>query len=705
MCFGDMLRCTRCDRITTYLRPGVRRCPTRGTTAHIIIGPEIVRNFCWFCEAVLAGGYDGVVAEMDVMHEKAAYMMGFERNIVQTSEFVQSLASEIEEESDEAKKNMLEELKTEEEAKLADYKAALVANVKYTCQMEQGPAPMVVYSVPHKDYVPHLTFQEWTGRFGSESPEGRREECKPWERLNSDCEGYETYLEENGLEYEADEFRMNDEFFQDVARKSFHEGEMLSPENKDKLLSFSLWQKKERFGILLDSEKERKSKHATERFERDLYLYVQHHLNDPMKWSEEVFFYEAQTRITKVRRDALYRAQAQLGPLLPPHVLAEEDEVLLTFKEWRSSRSTQDVESEKYTILCDQLRRYTHYLYRFPPTVPRAMQHFRERNRLEVARADGFKFQPRPNLEPDRRFLPPPMSFSAFSSELETYGYKTEGFDWLSEAYMLYLGACAESGILGSFRYTRDCWARDDRHELEGLPRSNPIIADLESVLRRLAQHVHSIEDMRRRIVVWEFLSGAILMLDSYMNQRRRPTHAEWNAISAAYHFANMMGDIAVRTPIGPDGRFITARRPDPAELLIDVPARRHRRRSRSRRAALPPPRLAARQPYSVGHAGLAAPQIPARPAPRGPDHLDDEDSEAETNIEDDNHPIQGPFIHPPYIPERDSDDEGTSDEDSEGDGGAQLGDVWLALHEDAEYTDDEDDIRRPEMMDMGQPI
>ena len=78
-------------------------------------------------------------------------------------------------------------------------------------------------------------------------------------------------------------------------------------------------------------------------------------------------------------------------------------------------------------------------------------------------------------------------------------------------------------------------WARDDRRELCGLPRSDPLTTKLTAVLRYLVQYIVSKEDKPYRVAAEQNLSSVILMLNSCMDKGLEPTAVQWITVREAY--------------------------------------------------------------------------------------------------------------------------------------------------------------------------
>jgi hypothetical protein len=128
------------------------------------------------------------------------------------------------------------------------------------------------------------------------------------------------------------------------------------------------------------------------------------------------------------------------------------------------------------------------------------------------------------------------LSFVDFRNDLRKQGYRVStNFGWLSDAYLLYLGSKDDRKAVGGFNLLLNWWARDDRRELEGLPRSDPLTTKLTAVLRWLAQYIASRKGLAYRVAAKKNLSAAILKLNSWMDEHHELTAADWQLVHQAY--------------------------------------------------------------------------------------------------------------------------------------------------------------------------
>lgn len=157
----------------------------------------------------------------------------------------------------------------------------------------------------------------------------------------------------------------------------------------------------------------------------------------------------------------------------------------------------------------------------------------------------------------------------------------------------------------------------------------------ITSVLRRLA---HLVDDAEQypipgagygaEVQVQGYLEEVILMLNSCLETSTEPTLAQWGEIRTAYHRVEAVISAAVEQRRG----F--------GEMIL-----------------------------------LAG---------------DWSDSASEVDGEDWEHENDGPIVPPPYVPDRDSDDEGSSDEEDEGPF-ASIVELLQALLADGDWDDDEE--------------
>ena len=217
----------------------------------------------------------------------------------------------------------------------------------------------------------------------------------------------------------------------------------------------------------------------------------------------------------------------------------------LTFAVWSASplaTQSPDCEKNTYRALRSDLRAYASYLggYNQRPSSriepdPIRSGHFALRQRLEFFQRNTFNHTPPALLNTRNGITIRPLSLDNFRKALEKKGYKLSiSSGWLLGAYALYLSRF-EEGTVGGFMLVLNWWARDDRRELCGLPRSDPLTTKLTAVLRYLVQYIVSKKDKPYRVAAEQNLSSVILMLNSCMDKGLEPTAVQWITVREAY--------------------------------------------------------------------------------------------------------------------------------------------------------------------------
>ncbi len=227
----------------------------------------------------------------------------------------------------------------------------------------------------------------------------------------------------------------------------------------------------------------------------------------------------------------------------------EKEETLpMTFAVWCASPLTPqnpDQEKNTYSALRSDLKAYTSYLggYNHRPLShveldPIRSGHFAVRQRLEFFQRNTFNHTPPNLLNTPTGITIRPLSLAYFRKDLEKQGYRlSTNSGWILEAYTLYLSRF-EEGTVGGFLLVLNWWARDDRRELCGLPRSDPLTTKLTAVLRYLVQYIISKKDKAYRVAAQQNLSSVILMLNSCMDNGLEPTAEQWSTVCKAYKMA-----------------------------------------------------------------------------------------------------------------------------------------------------------------------
>ncbi|KAE9373694.1 hypothetical protein N431DRAFT_535205 [Stipitochalara longipes BDJ] len=533
MCFGTTIICSECNTPTVYLLPGIHRCSTRNTLAHKITGPSTTSTTCWDCRATRAS-LENIRSEARIVlswYEQAQKLFGHDSELLEASSNVLELTSEMETTTDEAVKSELEQLNKAEEERVQELKAVSGRHTKW---LSTRNATFIIIAPPGGGAMVPLTFQEWTSRFGGRSA-GMLEE---WTTLNFDCQKYEEYLEDNGFEYECDIFHAKNAEDYSLERRIFHFDEV-----KNGKLSLHAWRTKERLGAIKDKEEGLTPRTVAEIFESTLDLYALYLTDAP---EDAEVLHELRVSVAKDRRLQLYgledlsheEAQAQIAAIPAPS-MAYKDDVPMSFAEWCASPLAQpDLEFNRNTdfALRADLCRYKHYLFRFPEATSIYEEHSKVWNRLRSAYIDDFSSRTTNSVILNRARQP--LSLKDFFLLLEEQGYRRLSLEWAGDAYVLYLGSLADESEVGGFTMARDWWARGDRRELEGLPRSDPVAAKLKSVMEWLARYIFSMENEALRSSARVKLSSSLLMLNSYMDQSREPTAEQWQHIRTSFHEA-----------------------------------------------------------------------------------------------------------------------------------------------------------------------
>jgi hypothetical protein len=222
-----------------------------------------------------------------------------------------------------------------------------------------------------------------------------------------------------------------------------------------------------------------------------------------------------------------------------------EENLPMTFAVWCASPlapQNPDREKNTYSALRSDLKAYTFYLggynHRASPRVaqdPIRSGHFAVRHRLDFFQRNVFNHTPPALLNTPPGTTIQPLSLADFRRDLEKKEHKLgTNSGWYLEAYTLYLSRF-EEGTVGGFLLVMDWRARDDRRELCGLPRSDPLTTEITAVLRYLVQYIISKKDKAYRVAAEQNLSNVILMLNSCMDKGLEPTAKQWSTVRKAY--------------------------------------------------------------------------------------------------------------------------------------------------------------------------
>jgi hypothetical protein len=505
---------------------------------------------------------------------------------------------------------------------------------------EEPTAPITVIIPPsHEDSTP-MTFGEWVNDFGIE--ELRDESNEEYEYyLNLNKYLYKTYLKDNGYEHHLDQYRAHIDTLRATERKEFD----FKPEGEKELLSFRRWVKRERLAVLKKIEERanaypRKGR-SHERFEHELELYGRYlkaSTPDDSTVLDEFRAHIAEghrrqvTELThKVNDNDLSEATE---PKSPTRANTKAEGEPMSFEEWTNSplawRSSHLAKNSNASLRAD-LRDYTSYLHSFPGSERLADSLHAKRTDLETHHILHFSFNPRLNFTFAWDQQTP--SYASFNNTLVDQGYKRSR-EWASDAYLLFLGSLPDQVAVTGFTITRDWWARADRRELCGLPREDPFVVKITSVLQRLAQLVDDADQYpipgagySAEVQVQGCLEEVILMLNSCLETNTEPTSAQWEEVRTAYHRGQAMISAAVEQR----RRF--------GEMILMVGS------------------------WS--------------------------DTSTEVDGEDWEHENDGPIVPLTYVPDRDSDDEGSSDEEDEW-LFASIEELLEALLADGEWDDEE---------------
>jgi hypothetical protein len=223
----------------------------------------------------------------------------------------------------------------------------------------------------------------------------------------------------------------------------------------------------------------------------------------------------------------------------------KEEPLPMSFAVWCASPlapQNPDQKKNTYSALRSDLRAYAFYLGGFghrPSSHikpdPIRSEHFAVRQRLDFSQRNTFNHTPPALLRTPTGTTIRPLSLVDFCKDLEKKGYKlSTNSGWLLGAYTLYL-SCFDEDTVGGFHLVLDWWARDDRRELCGLPRSDPLTTKLTAALRYLVQYIISKKDKVYRVAAQQNLSSVILMLNSCMDKGLEPTVEQWSAVRDAY--------------------------------------------------------------------------------------------------------------------------------------------------------------------------
>ena len=519
--------------------------------------------------------------------------IGYADSLKESKALLATLTSEIEEASDEDVKRELEELKRAEELKTRDFEAA---TDRFTEWKKERNLPIHVIAPPPVGEAKPLTFKEWASKFGVEAKDfDSKEDLTPWEALDfHDCDGYELYLEENDFEYELDLFRARNDSLRYIDRLFFDfdpsklQAHDPHAEETEGLLSWRIWMRKERLGAIKWSEERMKAKSKPERFERDLNLYAVYLEDASDYWSKVLTYFRTKDTLTRRRRlnEGRHlnwdpdRAEGEIGATEFPPTSNDEEytgrvqrmrtasrcrhptngqeakeevkeadaddkdgPIAMTFAEWCASLlAPQDGKQNKNTdaALRADLKGYVNYCSTFRHPMPE--EHCVVRRRLDSFRAETFNYTPdcQSTEQIGQTVMKWPWSLSDFRHGLTAGGFKpSKNSGWVEDAYVLYLDMFADKETAGGFTQSRDWWARDDRRELEGIPRCDPLTTKITSVMRLLVQYIVSMEDdPASRFAVKACLSPVLLMLNSCMEEHRDLTTEQWDYVRATYHHA-----------------------------------------------------------------------------------------------------------------------------------------------------------------------
>jgi hypothetical protein len=387
--------------------------------------------------------------------------------------------------------------------------------------------------------------------------------------------------------------------FEPVLIKDSHPSMRVEEPRALGLMSFREWRRKERVGAIARDEQRMEAKSKAERFERALDLYEEYVENRSETWalvwhhwrSEDTMnlrrrlnekwhlaldpdaeLLDLESAPTENPRTASEEPTDNEEPIVNEEAAASEEAASplsfgdgdtnegaeaaeedahkgephpMTFAVWCASLlapQSPDCEKNTYRALRSDLRAYASYLggYNQRPSSrvepdPIRSGHFALRQRLEFSQRNTFNHTPPALLNTRNGITIHPLSLAHFLKALKKKGYKlSTSSGWLLGAYALYLSRF-EEGTVGGFMLVLNWWARDDRRELCGLPRSDPLTTKLTAVLRYLVQYITSKKDKPYRVAAEQNLSSVILMLNSCMDKGLEPTAVQWSTVREAY--------------------------------------------------------------------------------------------------------------------------------------------------------------------------
>ena len=470
---------------------------------------------------------------MTSWYEKTRTLFGFEDKLSEAESIVSELESELGNDIGEDSQVQLEELKKAADERVKELEAVKEKHGAWATDDHAAPFIVIFPPIPG-DRVP-LTFQERNARFGDRST------GLEWTKLTLDCERYVEYLENNGFEYECDQFHVNaaKEYATDRTVFDFEQVQ----EGK---LSFQAWWRNKRFGFIKASERVLTPADNAEIFESTLDLYGLYLCDTP---DAAFLLHERRGVSAKLRRYKLYgleklsleEAEAQIAATQAPET-ANGDEVPMTFAEWCGSTLAEadpDVNRNTYIALRADLVGYQHYLFRFPESAPIHEEHINVLHRLQSAYEDDFSTRTSSSRVPGPRVpIARSLSFKDFSKSLQDQEYRRirSSLSWIVYAYKHYLENFAEEEEVSGFLMSLDWWARGDRRELEGLPRWDPVSAKLKSVMEWISRYIASPERTGVRDNLEKILAPSLLTLNHCMERSQEPTTQQWETIRSVFH-------------------------------------------------------------------------------------------------------------------------------------------------------------------------
>jgi hypothetical protein len=411
---------------------------------------------------------------------------------------------------------------------------------------EEPTAPITVIIPPsHEDPTP-MTFGEWVNDFGIEELRGESNEDYE-NHFNLNDYSYKAYLEDNSYEHQLDRYRAQVDSLRYTERKEFD----FKPEGEKELLSFRGWMRRERLGVLREVE-ERPNAYpgkgrTHERFEHTLELYGTYLKASTPEGSTVLGEFRAhiaeghRRQVTELTHKVNGNDPTEATEL--KSLTRANTREPMSFDEWSNSplawRSFHLAKNSNASLRAD-LRDYTAYLHTFPGSEKLTDSLRAKRSDLETQHIIHFSFDPRIDFTVAWDQQTP--SYANFNNILATQGYKRSR-EWASDAYVLFLGSLPDPAAIIGFQLARDWWACADRRELCGLPREDPFVVKITSVLRRLALLVDDAEQYPipgagygAEVQVQGYLEEVILMLNSCLETSTEPTLAQWGEIRTAYH-------------------------------------------------------------------------------------------------------------------------------------------------------------------------